>query len=65
MDTAKKSSSQTDSLLNFISETQKGKYTDTIPEVTNISYNRLDIQEQIPFEAQDVENEYTVFLGFC
>jgi hypothetical protein len=36
----------TKSILNFITETQEGKYTAKKPDLTQITYKRLQIQEQ-------------------
>jgi len=44
-------------VLDFISETQSGKYTDDIPQIANIEIKRLQIQEQDSF----VEDESILF----
>ena len=36
----------TKAMLNFITETQEGKYTKEKPDLTQITYKRLQIQEQ-------------------
>ena len=36
----------TKAILNFITETQEGKYTKEKPDLTQITYKRLQIQEQ-------------------
>lgn len=37
--------SHTDKILDFINETREGKYTALKPDLTHISYARIDIQE--------------------
>ena len=37
---------ETKGLLQFITETQEGKYTTQKPDLTQVTYKRLDIQEQ-------------------
>lgn len=37
---------ETKALLNFITETQEGKFTEEKPDLTQIIYKRLEIQEQ-------------------
>lgn len=41
----KDSHSNSNNILNFINETKEGKYTIQKPDLTHISYARIDIQE--------------------
>jgi len=36
---------ETDGIINFISETQDGKYTAEKPDLTHIIYTRMEVQE--------------------
>ncbi|HEX5153798.1 MAG TPA: hypothetical protein VFW07_20265 [Parafilimonas sp.] len=53
----------TKALLNFISDTQEGKYTQEKPDLTQITYRRLQIQEQDKNHSleDDLSNEMLLF----
>ena len=36
---------ETDKVINFINETKEGKYTTEKPDLTHITYTRMEIQE--------------------
>ena len=50
-------------LLNFITETQEGKYTAQKPDLTQITYRRLDIQEQDKFHSSDESSNQVLLFG--
>jgi hypothetical protein len=50
----------TKSYLNFISNTQEGKYTSQKPDLTQVTYKRLYIQEQ---QMIDENNEEVLLFG--
>lgn len=37
--------SQPDKILDFINDTKDGKYTELKPDLTHITYARIDVQE--------------------
>jgi hypothetical protein len=45
----------TKSYLNFISDTQEGKYTTQKPDITQVTYKRLYIQDQQVFVGNTEE----------
>lgn len=52
---------KTKSLLNFISDTQEGKYTQEAPDIQSVTYKRMEIQEQ----EETHDNEILLFgLGY-
>ncbi len=53
----------TKALLNFITETQEGKYTAQKPDLTQITYKRLDIQEQDKFHSSDESSNQVLLFG--
>lgn len=53
----------TKALLNFITETQEGKYTSQKPDLTQITYKRLQIQEQDKTHSIDINNDDTLLFG--
>jgi hypothetical protein len=54
---------ETKTLLNFITETQEGKYTEKKPDVTQITYKRLQIQEQDKTHSIDDNNDEALLFG--
>ena len=50
-------------LLNFINETREGKYTAQKPDLTQIRFKRLEIQEQDKNHSVDDNNEEIVLFG--
>ncbi|OQP62804.1 hypothetical protein A3860_26185 [Niastella vici] len=56
-------SSEGKALLHFITETQEGKYTAIKPDLTQIKYKRLKIQERENSDSFDNENEGNLLLG--
>ncbi len=50
----------TKALLDFITETQEGKYTDEKPDLKQITYKRMNIQEQDFSQSAD-NNEILLF----
>ena len=50
-------------LLNFINETREGKYTPQKPDLTQIKFKRLEIQEQDAAHSVDDNNEEIVLFG--
>ncbi|MEP7265696.1 MAG: hypothetical protein ABI772_14420 [Bacteroidota bacterium] len=50
-------------LLQFISETQDGKYTIQKPDLTQVTYKRLEIQEQDKTHSIDDNSEDVVLFG--
>lgn len=55
-------SKATKDLLNFISETQEGKYSETKPELIQIKYKRLEIQEYDSSDFVGDENNNEILL---
>lgn len=53
----------TKALLNFISETQDGKYTAQKPDLTQITYKRLQVQEQDKTHFVDNSNDDVLLFG--
>lgn len=53
----------TKALLNFITETQEGKYTTQKPDLTQITYKRLQIQEQDNFHSLESNNDEVLLFG--
>jgi len=47
-------------LLKFIQETKEGKFTEQVPTMVQVSYQRMEIQEQINPSEQD-KNEVILF----
>ena len=56
-------SETTKAILNFIQETQEGKYTEKKPELTQITYKRLQIQEQDKSHSLDENNDENLLFG--
>lgn len=50
-------------ILQFITETQEGKYTEIKPDLTQITHKRLQIQEQDISDFFDIDNEENLLLG--
>lgn len=50
-------------LLNFINETREGKYTAQKPDLTQLRFKRLEIQEQDKNHSVDDNNEEIVLFG--
>lgn len=50
----------TKALLDFITETQEGKYTEEKPDLKQITYKRMNIQEQ-DFSQSSDNNEILLF----
>lgn len=49
-------------LLKFITDTQEGKFTENKPDLTQITYKRLQIQEQDSIDfVDDIDNEGLLF----
>lgn len=53
----------TQALLNFITDTQEGKYTEKKPDLTQITYKRLQIQEQDSLHFVDDGNNEVLLFG--
>lgn len=53
----------TKALLNFITETQEGRYTENKPDVTQITYKRLQIQEQDKAHSIDDNCDEVLLFG--
>lgn len=53
----------TKALLNFITETQEGKYTEKKPDLSQITYRRLQVQEQDAFYNDEDSNDETLLFG--
>ena len=53
----------TKALLNFITETQEGKYTEQKPDVAHFTYRRLQVQEQDESEKFDDGNDESLLFG--
>jgi hypothetical protein len=49
-------------LLNFITDTQEGRYTKQKPDLTQVTYKRLQIQEQD--KAYFIDDNYDEILLF-
>jgi hypothetical protein len=54
---------EANALLHFITETQEGKYTEIKPDLNQITYKRLKIQEQDNCDLFDIDNEENLLLG--
>lgn len=55
-------SETTQILLNFISDTQEGKFTEKKPDLAQITYTRMQIQEQdSSFFVDDGDGEVLLF----
>jgi hypothetical protein len=54
---------KTKALLDFINETREGKYTVHKPDLTQIKFKRLEIQEQDKPHSFDENNEEIVLFG--
>ncbi|MCX6285627.1 MAG: hypothetical protein NTY96_00755 [Bacteroidetes bacterium] len=54
---------KTKALLNFITETQEGKYTVQKPDLTQVTYKQLEIQEQDKSHIVDENNEEIILFG--
>jgi hypothetical protein len=50
-------------LLSFIKDTQEGKYTSKKPEVVQVTYRRLRIQEQEKSCYLDMNNGEVMLFG--
>lgn len=50
-------------ILHFITETQEGKYTELKPDLTQIPYKRLHIEEQDNSDPFTGEIEENLLLG--
>lgn len=53
----------TKTLLQFITDTQEGKYTEKKPDLTQITYKRLQIQEQDKSHSIDDRNDEILLFG--
>lgn len=53
----------TEKTLSFIRETQDGKFTPSVPEFVQISYQRLQIAEPNGYCLQDDFDENHILLG--
>ena len=53
----------TKAILNFITETQEGKYTSQKPDLKLITYKRLQIQEQDKVHSIDNLNNEVLLFG--
>lgn len=56
-------SGEAKAILQFITETQEGNYTAIKPDLSQITYKRLQIQEQDNGDSFDIENEENLLLG--
>lgn len=54
---------KTKTLLQFITETQEGKYTEQKPDLTQVTYKRLEIQEQDKSHSFDDNNDEILLFG--
>lgn len=54
---------KTKALLNFITETQDGKYTSKKPDLKQITYKQLDIQEQDKSHSLDDNHDEVILFG--
>lgn len=50
-------------LLNFISDTKEGKYTEKKPDLSQITYKRLQIQEQDTCHSIDENSDEILLFG--
>lgn len=50
-------------LLKFITDTQEGKYTAAKPDLTQVTYKRLQIQEQDTSEIQEEGGDEMLLFG--
>ena len=50
-------------LLDFIDETREGKFTAQKPDLTQVKFKRLEIQEQDTIHSVDEDNEEAVLFG--
>lgn len=50
-------------LVNFIVATQEGKYTKEVPVLTQITFQRLQIQEQDKSHQFDENNDEIILFG--
>jgi hypothetical protein len=50
-------------LLNFITETQEGKYTSQKPDLTQITYKRIKFPEQDKSHFIDINSDETFLFG--
>lgn len=50
-------------LLKFITDTQEGKYTEVKPDLTQMAYKRLQIQEQDAASGSDEEGDEILLFG--
>lgn len=53
----------TKALLDFITETQDGRYTQKKPDLAQITYKRLQIQEQDKSHSIDDNNDEILLFG--
>jgi hypothetical protein len=51
------------SILEFVKETKEGKYTQEKPQVVDITYHRIDIQEQSESIELDEYQENSYLFG--
>lgn len=56
-------SEDTKALLQFITETQEGKYTVKKPDLTQVTYKRLEIQEQDKSQSLDNAEDEIILFG--
>jgi hypothetical protein len=56
-------SEETKSLLQFISDTQEGKYTDHKPDITQVTFKRLEIQEQNKSHQAETTDDVIILYG--
>lgn len=54
---------KTKTLLQFITETQEGKYTEQKPDLTQVTYKRLEIQEQDKSHSVDDDTDEIILFG--
>lgn len=50
-------------LLTFINDTKKGKYTDQKPDITQVTYKRLLVQEQDEVHEVGDPNKEIILFG--
>lgn len=53
----------TKELLQFITETQEGNYTEQKPDLSQITYKRLQIQEQDTNHVTDNPQDEVILFG--
>ena len=53
----------TKALLQFITETQEGKYTAEKPDLTQVTFKRLEIQEQDQSHPTDSNDDEIILYG--